>query len=76
MLLLYFSLLGGEWSQDGCQVVFSDEDRTVCQCDHLTNFAVLMDVAGTKVYLKYISIPYLLPKHWDNLTSYHTSPKI
>ena len=44
-------MLGGEWSQEGCQVLYSDEERTICQCDHLTNFAVLMDVSGTKVYL-------------------------
>lgn len=42
-------MLGGEWSQDGCRVVSSDEEKTVCQCDHLTNFAVLMDVTGTKL---------------------------
>ena len=42
-------MLGGEWSQEGCHVVLSDEEKTVCQCDHLTNFAILMDVSGTKV---------------------------
>lgn len=41
--------LGGEWSQEGCRVLFSDEESTICQCDHLTNFAVLMDVSGTKI---------------------------
>ena len=51
LTLLYYSMLGGEWSQEGCQVLYSDEERTICQCDHLTNFAVLMDVSGTKVNL-------------------------
>ena len=49
-------MLGGEWSQEGCHVVSSDEEKTVCQCDHLTNFAVLMDVSGTKVLLLLIFV--------------------
>ncbi|KAH3878461.1 hypothetical protein DPMN_002355 [Dreissena polymorpha] len=32
----------GHWSSDGCVLLNSDEHKTVCQCDHLTNFAVLM----------------------------------
>ena len=52
LLCLYYSVVGGAWSQDGCHVLFSDDKKTVCQCDHLTNFAVLMDVTGTKVFSK------------------------
>ncbi|KAL4235754.1 G-protein coupled receptor 2 [Mactra antiquata] len=43
------STLLGEWSQDGCIVVESTDDYTTCQCNHLTNFAILMDVSGTKL---------------------------
>lgn len=32
------------WSNEGCKVEFSNTTHTVCQCNHLTNFAVLMDV--------------------------------
>ena len=32
----------GYWASDGCVLLNSDENKTVCQCDHLTNFAVLM----------------------------------
>jgi latrophilin 1 len=30
------------WSDEGCVVVDGDENSTVCECDHLTNFALLM----------------------------------
>ncbi|XP_054157509.1 adhesion G protein-coupled receptor L3-like [Oppia nitens] len=37
-----------KWSQDGCRYVISQSTRehTVCKCDHLTNFAALMDTSG------------------------------
>ncbi|KAL5012481.1 hypothetical protein ScPMuIL_011032 [Solemya velum] len=33
----------GAWLTDGCILVNSSSDVTVCECDHLTNFAVLMN---------------------------------
>ncbi|KAK7107197.1 hypothetical protein V1264_015154 [Littorina saxatilis] len=33
---------GGIWSSNGCRVKESNSNMTVCECDHLTNFAVLM----------------------------------
>ncbi|XP_042859816.1 latrophilin Cirl-like isoform X4 [Penaeus japonicus] len=35
------------WSEEGCRVLRYNTSHTVCQCDHLTNFAVLMDVHAT-----------------------------
>ncbi|XP_067675273.1 uncharacterized protein [Haliotis asinina] len=32
----------GQWSSEGCRVVNNTENMTVCECDHLTNFAILM----------------------------------
>ncbi|XP_053382317.1 adhesion G protein-coupled receptor B3-like isoform X2 [Mercenaria mercenaria] len=32
----------GYWSNTGCSVHFSNTTYTVCECNHLTNFAVLM----------------------------------
>ncbi|XP_060605244.1 adhesion G protein-coupled receptor L1-like isoform X2 [Ruditapes philippinarum] len=43
------SSLVGEWSDEGCRVVDTNDDFTTCECVHLTNFAVLMDVTGTKL---------------------------
>ncbi|KAF2358672.1 GPS motif protein [Trinorchestia longiramus] len=34
------------WSTRGCSVVYSDGSYTICQCDHLTNLAVIMDING------------------------------
>lgn len=39
---LYFS----RWSGDGCRRVGGDDQHTKCECDHMTNFAVLLDVTG------------------------------
>lgn len=32
------------WSEEGCHVELNNHTHTVCLCDHLTNFAILMDV--------------------------------
>ncbi|PNF40244.1 hypothetical protein B7P43_G07072 [Cryptotermes secundus] len=41
------------WSDEGCHVEMTNHTHTTCQCDHLTNFAILMDVHAT----------YLPPPH-------------
>ncbi|XP_067277958.1 adhesion G protein-coupled receptor E5 [Pseudorasbora parva] len=35
-------LQGGAWSKEGCITVTSSYDQTVCSCNHLSSFAVLM----------------------------------
>ncbi|KAL3883198.1 hypothetical protein ACJMK2_029488, partial [Sinanodonta woodiana] len=37
----------GAWSGEGCKLVSTSDDTTVCQCDHLTNFAILMSPGKT-----------------------------
>lgn len=37
------------WSEEGCQIQKTNETHTVCECNHLTNFAVLMDVHAVKL---------------------------
>ena len=36
------------WSLEGCYVSLdlSEDDKTVCYCEHLTNFALLFDFTG------------------------------
>ncbi|KAI8501640.1 hypothetical protein Bbelb_209110 [Branchiostoma belcheri] len=36
----------GAWSAEGCAFAGIDNGRAVCHCNHLTNFAVLMDIYG------------------------------
>ncbi|XP_066280377.1 adhesion G protein-coupled receptor L3-like [Branchiostoma lanceolatum] len=36
----------GNWSDKGCTADTTDMTRTVCVCDHLTSFAILVDVTG------------------------------
>ncbi|KAK6732024.1 hypothetical protein RB195_016417 [Necator americanus] len=35
-----------EWSTEGCRMLSTNNDATECACDHLTSFAILMDVSG------------------------------
>ncbi|XP_041439582.1 adhesion G-protein coupled receptor G2 isoform X2 [Xenopus laevis] len=39
----------GGWDSNGCSVVNTTVNQTICTCNHLTSFAILMDVS--KVYL-------------------------
>ncbi|XP_046446437.1 adhesion G protein-coupled receptor L3-like [Daphnia pulex] len=44
---VFWDTLTQEWSSDGCEVVeTNDKSSTRCRCNHLTNFAVLMDING------------------------------
>ncbi|KAL3883254.1 hypothetical protein ACJMK2_029537, partial [Sinanodonta woodiana] len=43
-----FSGLGnGAWSSKGCRLVSTNDYNTMCECDHLTNFAILMSPGNT-----------------------------
>lgn len=33
----------GGWSEEGCQLVEENQDEVLCECNHLTNFAILSD---------------------------------
>ncbi|KAK3506641.1 hypothetical protein QTP70_011248 [Hemibagrus guttatus] len=40
----------GGWNSEGCRVSpESNSNKTVCLCDHLTHFGVLMDLSGASV---------------------------
>ncbi|RUS90359.1 hypothetical protein EGW08_001854, partial [Elysia chlorotica] len=41
---VFWSETSNTWSSEGCAVVRSAPGVTQCGCDHLTNFALLMDV--------------------------------
>lgn len=38
-----------QWSQQGCRLASTNLTHTQCLCDHLTNFAVLMDVHAVQL---------------------------
>ncbi|XP_033630633.1 adhesion G-protein coupled receptor G4-like isoform X2 [Asterias rubens] len=37
------------WSTEGCQLAEITDDKVSCDCDHATNFAILVDVKGQKL---------------------------
>ncbi|XP_059081671.1 adhesion G protein-coupled receptor L2-like isoform X2 [Tigriopus californicus] len=37
---------GSGWSEDGCELVESGSQFSVCYCNHLTNFGVILDING------------------------------
>ncbi|KAJ7374621.1 hypothetical protein OS493_004960 [Desmophyllum pertusum] len=43
----------GSWSKKGCRVINCTSTWTHCSCDHLTNFAVLMQVKEQKISVKH-----------------------
>lgn len=43
------SLDGGSWSTRGCKMVESNSEYTVCSCNHLSSFAVLMALYDVEV---------------------------
>ncbi|CAJ0581711.1 unnamed protein product, partial [Mesorhabditis spiculigera] len=43
---VYWDIHRGAWSQDGCFLVSTSATETTCSCNHLTSFAILMDVSG------------------------------
>ncbi|XP_072030643.1 adhesion G-protein coupled receptor G6-like [Amphiura filiformis] len=36
----------GDWSQEGCERIDISSGKITCHCNHLTNFAVLVDISG------------------------------
>lgn len=44
----YWNFTERQWQEDGCYLKRDQSNRTnsVCECNHLTNFAAIMDVSG------------------------------
>ena len=57
------------FSEEGCHVVTSksNSEETVCSCNHLTHFAVLLDYDGSTKVIK-LFLPYLIVlwAQWTN----------
>ena len=42
------------WSGEGCSVLQRGPDYTVCQCSHLTSFAIVMNPEGAEEVRSYV----------------------
>ena len=47
--ICFSSTVNGGWSEEGCSLKKSDDNKIICVCNHLTNFAVLMQVGENEV---------------------------
>lgn len=57
MFALLIRTPNGSWSGEGCSVLDgSSLETTVCSCNHLTNFAVLMQFTSVKVRICFIMV--------------------
>ena len=45
----YWDVATDEWSTEGCSLTYSDNATARCECSHLTNFGVILDVNGQLV---------------------------
>lgn len=58
MICVFWDFDTMKWSSNGCVLLFHESDRhlSVCRCNHLTNFAAIMDLSGRENndYLKSI----------------------
>ncbi|XP_037051049.1 latrophilin Cirl-like isoform X3 [Bradysia coprophila] len=41
---VFWNYIDHAWSEDGCNVESTNRSHTICSCNHLTNFAILMDL--------------------------------
>ncbi|XP_043362695.1 adhesion G protein-coupled receptor E1-like isoform X2 [Dermochelys coriacea] len=38
----------GTWAEDGCKILQTNSTHTICSCDHLSSFALLMGLTGVE----------------------------
>jgi len=48
----------GDWSTKGCKLDKHNDTHATCVCDHLTNFAILLDVHSTPVSFNTLLLVY------------------
>ncbi|XP_015748569.1 PREDICTED: adhesion G-protein coupled receptor D1-like [Acropora digitifera] len=53
-MVCFRSAVNGDWSRKGCSLEKSDDNKIICTCNHLTNFAVLMQVVENEVTSKHL----------------------
>ena len=62
MIIIYYFILfsSGGFSETGCYLVTSksNSEETVCSCNHLTHFAVLLDYNGSPGVMSLFSLTF------------------
>ena len=43
---VFWNFTTEQWSEAGCRLIDNNRFYSICECDHLTNFAILMDTTG------------------------------
>ncbi|KAI8482581.1 hypothetical protein Bbelb_396480 [Branchiostoma belcheri] len=45
-LCVFWDVFHGNWSGEGCTTATTNTTHTICECNHLTSFAILLDTTG------------------------------
>ena len=63
----------GGWSTEGCQLVAGNHSESECECDHLTNFAILMSPvrAVSDLFARFSYLIIICISHTDIDNCYH-----
>ncbi|XP_022237107.1 adhesion G protein-coupled receptor L1-like isoform X2 [Limulus polyphemus] len=46
---VYLEFSTRHWSAEGCWIIETNKSHTKCSCNHLTNFALIMDISPNKI---------------------------
>ena len=49
-----------KWTGNGCKLIQNGHKRTACQCNHLTNFAILMRPYSPVLFLLFVQLMHFL----------------
>jgi len=51
-MCVFWDLESSAWSDTGCRVLSTNKSRTLCECNHLTNFALLMEEQSAPIVIQ------------------------
>ena len=51
-MCVFWDLESSAWSDTGCRVLKTSKSRTLCECSHLTNFALLMEEQSAPIVVQ------------------------
>ena len=66
---VFWDVVSNTWTDYGCILISAESDKTICQCDHLTNFGVIMDING--ILQENVSISFKM--YYSNFQTFYAT---